>query len=41
MKIKNLINIEISRMKGIFEGEVYKHFNIFIRIRIERSLKKF
>ena len=40
-KNKNLINIEISKMKGIFEREAYKHFNIFIKIRIERSLKEF
>ena len=41
MKIKNLLNIEISRVCNIFKGEVYKHLNILVKVRIERSFKKF
>ena len=41
MKIKNLSNIEISKMSNIFEREIYKHLNIPVKVRIERSLKKF
>ena len=41
MKIKKLLNIKISKVKNILEKKVYKHLNIFIKVRIERSLKKF
>ena len=41
MKIENLSSIEISKIYNIFEEEVYKHLDIFVKIRIERPLKKF
>ena len=41
IKIKNLSNIEISKICNILEKKVYKHLNIFIKIRIERPFKNF
>ena len=41
IKIKNLSNIEISKVCNILEKEVYKHLNILVKIRIKRPLKKF
>ena len=41
MRIRNLSNIEISKIYNIFEREAYKHLNIFIKVRIERSFKNF
>ena len=41
IKIKNLLNIEILKMCNIFEKKIYKYLNILVKIRIERSLKKF
>ena len=41
MKIRNLLNIKISKVRNIFEKKIYKHFDIFVRVWIEWSLKKF
>ena len=41
MRVRNLSNIEISRICNIFEREAYKHLSIFIKIRIERPFKDF